>query len=609
MKIWKITVFKFLFLLVSTLSFGDEKGIFSKEINWYSWEEGLKLAKSSKKLILLDIYADWCHWCNVMENTTYRNKEVIKLINKYYIPIRVNSELYPEINLKYNQGGLPSTVILDWNGNIIWGAIYVSPEEMIKILDKFHKLNYEDIKKYIKKYKIKKKFKYRLTFKSLKRKELNYKYIDKIYKYIKFKFDYINGGFKGSPKFPRTDLAYFLLYNYFFNKKGYKLLTKTLEGYSELIDKEEGGIFRYGTKENWEEPHYEKLLKDQAELSILFFNAYAILNNRDYKDKANLLIKFTKRKLFNKDDNLFYNSQGADIVDDNGNLIVSGEDYFIHNLEKRKEIERKVGLSPNIERRYLYSTNSLMANALIYSYLFNNNLEDLKLAEKIVDKLYKTGFKEKGLIYGKGIEKYYLKTQVYYLETLTNLYEITGKKKYLVIAKRLVKILDKYYFNKKIGIYTDLGNVYIPLKKISFVNDYINLNVRISYILQKLYLLTYKDKYKKRFKNLLSVLPTKSNIDTAIGYFYYLFPLINVKGFDIESKDISNVKKFFPKWLVIQTINSDLEKKKLGYGNIKGKRILICNMNLCFKSLKDTKKVNKIVEDILKNYRQVNRDG
>jgi len=101
---------------------------FAEGIKWLDFETGLKKAKEEKKLILMDIYAEWCHWCNVMENSTYRDKEVIELINRYYIPVRVNAEKFPNINKKYNQGGLPSTVFLDWDGNIIWGAIYLSPD-------------------------------------------------------------------------------------------------------------------------------------------------------------------------------------------------------------------------------------------------------------------------------------------------------------------------------------------------------------------------------------------------------------------------------------------------------------------------------------------------
>ncbi|MDQ7055125.1 MAG: DUF255 domain-containing protein [Persephonella sp.] len=43
-------------------------------------------------MILMDIYAQWCHWYNVMENTTYRDPQVIEIINRYFISVRVDAE-------------------------------------------------------------------------------------------------------------------------------------------------------------------------------------------------------------------------------------------------------------------------------------------------------------------------------------------------------------------------------------------------------------------------------------------------------------------------------------------------------------------------------------
>lgn len=144
-----------LFLLITNISFASE-------IKWLSFEEGLKKAKKENKLILMDIYAKWCHWCNVMENTTYRDKEVIELINKYYIPVKVDAEKRPDINKKYNQGGLPYTLILDKNGNIVFGAIYVAPEDMKKLLLYFAKMSPKDIESQVERVKFHQELKYRI---------------------------------------------------------------------------------------------------------------------------------------------------------------------------------------------------------------------------------------------------------------------------------------------------------------------------------------------------------------------------------------------------------------------------------------------------------------
>jgi uncharacterized protein YyaL (SSP411 family) len=66
-----------------------------------------------------------------MDETTYSDKEIIAYINENYVPIRVDSDMRPDIDNLYNQGGWPSTVILLPDGEVIDGGTYVPPEEML----------------------------------------------------------------------------------------------------------------------------------------------------------------------------------------------------------------------------------------------------------------------------------------------------------------------------------------------------------------------------------------------------------------------------------------------------------------------------------------------
>ena len=582
---------------------------FAEGIKWLDFETGLKKAKEEKKLILMDIYAEWCHWCNVMENSTYRDKEVIELINRYYIPVRVNAEKFPNINKKYNQGGLPSTVFLDWDGNIIWGAIYLSPEEMKKKLLYFANLKKDEIKRFVERNKRKSKNKFLKLKKKLKIKNVSVSYIDKTYKYVKIKFDYKNGGFKGAPKFPKRDLAYFLiLYYKFRNDKSKDLLEKTLNGYAKLIDFEEGGIYRYGVYQDWSEPHYEKLLREQAEVSILYFNAYSVLKDEKYKKYGNIILKFAKEKLFNDTEKLFYNSQGADIVDENGTLLVRGEDYFIYPLEKRREIEKRVVYSPNIEKHYYFSNNALIIQALFYSYIFNNNYKDLKIALNVLDKVLDLGFSDKGVKYSPNLDKYLLNTQVYTLESLILAYEISGNKKYLNYAERLIRILNKYYYNKSLGIYTDLKSSHFNIDKISFLDDIFFLNYRLSKALYGLYLLTYNKDYINRANDIILRLPKRRYLTTSLGYFLYIYPPLEVNIIsDKKTELISKVKAVFPYWIETQLLKRKDEEKleRLGLKSFSFNTVYICNTKVCFAFIKnpDIDGIIKKLEYVFKLYK------
>ncbi len=88
-------------------------------------------------MLLLSISAVWCHWCHVMDETTYSDPEVIRLINENFIPVRVDNDRRPEINRRYNQGGWPSTVFLEPHGNVLAGATYIPPENMRQVIDRF----------------------------------------------------------------------------------------------------------------------------------------------------------------------------------------------------------------------------------------------------------------------------------------------------------------------------------------------------------------------------------------------------------------------------------------------------------------------------------------
>ena len=69
------------------------------KVSWLAWsEESFKKARQLDKPILLGISAVWCHWCHVMDQTTYSNSEVARLIEEKFVPIRVDRDQRPDID-------------------------------------------------------------------------------------------------------------------------------------------------------------------------------------------------------------------------------------------------------------------------------------------------------------------------------------------------------------------------------------------------------------------------------------------------------------------------------------------------------------------------------
>ncbi|MDQ2991709.1 MAG: thioredoxin domain-containing protein, partial [Candidatus Eremiobacteraeota bacterium] len=106
------------------------------EIDWQPWTpETFARAKILDKPILLSISAVWCHWCHVMDETSYSDDAVIATIREKYVAIRVDNDERPDVNARYNMGGWPTTAFLAPGGMTITGATYLPAQEMRRALD------------------------------------------------------------------------------------------------------------------------------------------------------------------------------------------------------------------------------------------------------------------------------------------------------------------------------------------------------------------------------------------------------------------------------------------------------------------------------------------
>src|SRR5579871_2986360 len=108
----------------------------ANEIAWSSWgPEAFERARAQDKPILLAISAVWCHWCHVMDETSYSDPGVIATINERYVPVRVDNDRRPDVNARYNMGGWPTTAFLAPDGTLLTGATYLPPETLRRALD------------------------------------------------------------------------------------------------------------------------------------------------------------------------------------------------------------------------------------------------------------------------------------------------------------------------------------------------------------------------------------------------------------------------------------------------------------------------------------------
>lgn len=413
------------------------------KVNWLEWgKEAFEKAKKENKPILLDLTAVWCHWCHVMDATSYSNDEIATIINRDFVPIKVYIDKMPDIRERYNMGGFPSTVFLDTNGYIITGSTYVPPDKMKVLLEAVktsYKINKDEIKKNISK-----------TPEKLKRdgqtakQGISKDIIKEIVLSAEDNFDSFYGGFGTQPKFPSPEVLdlLFLQYQKMNNKKYLDMALKTLDGMHEgIYDKIDFGFFRYSVTQDWKMPHYEKMLDTNAGLLRNYAVAYSITKNEKYKKIAEETIGYINKFLSDQKNGGFYGSQDAD------------EEFYRLSAEERKKAEY-----PYADKTIYVDWNSMMVSSYIKAGAILNDEGSINLAIKTTNFILKNCYtSEDGLFHyfdGKPKINGLLSDNIHFLNALIDAYFATQNQEYLDKIKGIAEfVLKNFYDNKNHGFF------------------------------------------------------------------------------------------------------------------------------------------------------------
>jgi len=317
-------------------------------VNWYPWgKEAFEKAKKENKLIFLSIGYSTCHWCHVMEDESFKNEAVAKLLNNDYVSIKVDREEYPQIDKKYQQlfmsvygkrGGWPLTVFMSPEAEAFHLETYIPVEEaygldgMLKMLPGFAKMYKEDQNNFVKLVdEHTKLLKEGSKKKSLKNK-LTLFVIDQYMKEIEEEFDSKNGGFAKKPKFPEASKLALLLdiYKIYGNKEALDMAEFTLQKMAEsgIYDQIGGGFFRYTTDKYWQMPHFEKMLYTNAELIPVYVTLYELTKKPLYKRVVSETID--QIESYFMQGGVYFSASDADSEGEEGG-------YFIYNYEEVKQ--------------------------------------------------------------------------------------------------------------------------------------------------------------------------------------------------------------------------------------------------------------------------------
>ncbi len=288
----------------------------AREIQWRAWgAAAFAEAVAANKPVLLNLTAVWCHWCHLMDETTYSEPELIALINEQIVPIRVDADQHPHVQDRYIAGGWPTNAFLTPTGEVLWSGTYVAEDQFREVADSVLKAwreRHEELQIEIeRRRKALDAARGRHHVMGLVRREA----ADDVLAATIDSFDPRNGGFGTEPKFAYTDAVELL---YVHGLRGdadmVRMADQTLDGMlaGELRDAD-GGFFRYALQADWTEPRREKLLAMNATMLRCYAMGAVLRDRADWRQTAEGIVNWANTHL-RRPDGLWAGSQPLDFA-------------------------------------------------------------------------------------------------------------------------------------------------------------------------------------------------------------------------------------------------------------------------------------------------------
>jgi len=428
-----------LILLILTTSINAEK--VNTKVDWQEFNKAsFQQAKQQEKFILLDLVAVWCHWCHVMDNTTYQDDKVVALLNSHFIATQADHDLRPDLAERYRDWGWPATIVMTSDGTeVVKRAGYISPANMANLLQTI----IEDPSPESSTLSLPKNLS--------KSPELSTKLVNQLKQMHLEAYDYELGGLKLNMKFLDSDsIEWDLELAQYGDAQAQQRVVQTLEAAMQLIDPEFGGAYQYSTYADWKNPHYEKIINTQYKYLLSYSKACQFLNKINYCDEANKIASFLLEFLYSDEKGVFYTSQDADL-----NKGEKSHDYF-----KLKRQQRLALGTPKVDKHIYASHNGKVIAGFIHLFLATKNNTYLKPAIKAADWIIKNRSLETG---GFKHDKRdtagpYLADTLYMGRAFLLLYQATDNEVYLMHSIKAAEFIQAHFKNPQGGLVSAVDN-------------------------------------------------------------------------------------------------------------------------------------------------------
>jgi uncharacterized protein YyaL (SSP411 family) len=301
----------------------------SNPVDWYPWgEEAFARAKKENKPLFVSIGYSTCHWCHVMEQESFSDPAIARLMNEAFVSIKVDREERPDLDAVYlavtrtltGDAGWPNNVILTPDGKPFFAASYIPKEKFRALIPRIAAQWSEQRERVVANAEM---ITRTLTATASASggdddggpKAAAPQVLERGYRQLAARFDAQHGGFLPAPKFPAPHHLMFLLrwWQRSGDARALEMVETTLRAMraGALWDAKGYGFHRYASDAGWREPHYEKMLYDQALLALAYLEAYQATGRAEHAQTARDIFTYVLRDL-RAPGGAFYAAQDAD---------------------------------------------------------------------------------------------------------------------------------------------------------------------------------------------------------------------------------------------------------------------------------------------------------